>query len=218
MVVLGVDLRTSPKRRSAMAALDCEPSVTFLGLASTDDDIVARVESLRPDVVAFGTPLTLPEGLCCLETACDCRTRSARRKGRQLELDLAQMGISCFFSGKGSVIRGLIYRGIGLRKRLAALGFEVIEVYPHATKVVLFGDGVPSKNSRGSLDYVKQRLPGLMGGLDERLESLNQNDCDALINAYTAFLHRRGETDILGQPTEGWLTLPRLMPQEVRSG
>ena len=218
MVVLGVDLRTSAKYGSAMAALDCNPSVTFLGRAFTDDELVERVESLRPRVVAFGTPLSLPEGLCCLEASCDCRARNTQRKGRQLELDLARMGISYFLTGKGSVIRRLIYRGIGLRERLTGLGFDVIEVYPHATKVILFGDGAPPKSSGGSLEFIRERLTGLMGGLEERLESLDQNGGDALINSYTAFLHRRGDTDVLGRAGEGWLMLPRLVPEEIRAG
>ena len=217
MVVMGVDLRSSPKLASALAALDCSPAVVSLDWASTDDELVEGIQEVKPSLVAIGTPLGLPEGLCCLETSCECRPLRTHRKGRHLELELARMGISCFFTGKGSIIRNLIYRGIRLRDRLAELGFEVIEVYPHATKVILFGDGVPPKNSGGSLDYIKERLPGFIGGLQGRLEGLDQNGCDALINGYTAVLHRRDQTDVLGRAEEGWLTLPRLVPEGVRA-
>lgn len=220
MVVLGIDLRSSPKHASAIAALKGGPGVTvaFLDMVRTDDDIVRIAETLQPSLIAIGTPLGLPEGLCCLETSCACKSHSPQQKGRQLELELARMGISCFFTNKGSIIRTLIYRAIALSRRLKELGFDVIEVYPHATKVVLFGDSVPPKNSSGNLAYMKDHLPHLIEGLDPFLESMDRYTCDALINGYTALLHSRDGTDLLGSPQEGGLlALPKLFPDEGRS-
>ncbi|MDA0733763.1 MAG: DUF429 domain-containing protein [Chloroflexi bacterium] len=217
MVLLGVDLRSSPKHASAIAALsaDSEVVVSYLDAVHTDDEIVQIAETLQPSLIAIGTPLGLPDGLCCLETACDCKSHSPQQKGRQLELELARMGISCFFTSKGSIIRTLIYRAIALSQRLQKLGFNVIEVYPHATKVVLFGDSVPPKNSSGNLAYMKGHLPQLIGGLEPHLDSMDRNTCDALINSYTALLHSRNGTDVLGSPQEGLLALPKLFPDEV---
>jgi predicted nuclease with RNAse H fold len=220
MLVLGIDLRSTPKHPSAIAALNGGPEVTvaYLDRVHTDDDIVRIAETLQPSLIAIGTPLGLPEGLCCLETTCACKFHSPQQKGRQLEVELAHMGISCFFTNKGSIIRILIYRAIALSRRLIELGFEVIEVYPHATKVVLFGDSVPPKNSSGNLGYMKVHLPHLIGGLDPFLESMDRYTCDALINGYTALLHSRDDTDLLGNPQEGGLlALPKLFPDEGRS-
>jgi predicted nuclease with RNAse H fold len=74
------------------------------------------------------------------------------------------MGISCFFTSKDSIIRKLIYRGIELSDQLRGLGFDVIEVYPYASKVILFGDNVPSKSSHINLPFMKERLPRLISG------------------------------------------------------
>jgi len=86
----------------------------------------------------------------------------------------------------------------------------VIEVYPHATKTILFGDKVPPKNSPGSLPFMKDSLTPLVKGLDKHVDELDRNTCDAVINAYTALLHFQEETDMLGTDEEGWLVLPRL--------
>lgn len=214
MVLLGVDLRSSPKHPSAVAALDNQSQVTYLDTFQTDADLLQIAKCQEPQLIAIGTPLGLPDGLCCLETACRCAGKIPQRKGRQLEQELAQMGISCFFTGKGSIIRILIYRGIRLSRQLRGLGFNVIEVYPYGTKVILFGDKVPSKNSASNLVFMKERLPSLVGGLEPRMGDLDQYTCDALVNAYTALLHSCNQTDLLGSTSEGLLALPKLMPDE----
>ena len=138
MVVLGVDLRSSLKLPSALAALSSspEPELEFLGFAHTDDEIIQTAQNLQPSLIAIGTPLGLPNGLCCLETTCECKSYTPQRKGRQLELELARMGISCFFTSKGSIIRNLIYRGIDLSTKLEKLGFEPrLAVRLHAVPV-----------------------------------------------------------------------------------
>jgi len=134
-----------------------------------------------------------------------------QRRGRQFELELARLGISCFFTNKGSIIRSLIYRGIKLSQTLTKRGYQIIEVYPHATKLVLFGDKLPPKNSAASVAFLRQRLPALIRGLDSHLSALDRNACDALLNSYTALLHRRNKTDVLGAPNEGLLVLPKLL-------
>lgn len=212
MIVMGIDLRSSQNHASAVCVLDGRSAVTLLDAAHTDDELVQVAEEFQPSLIAIGTPLGLPEGYCCLEIKCDCGPSSPDRKGRQLELELARLGISCFFTGKGSIIRNLIYRGIRLATQFRQLGFEVIEVYPHATKVILFGDSVPPKNSSDSLPYMRERLPKLVQNLEPRLDSLDSNACDSLFNCYTALLYSRNETDWLGNTKEGFLTLPKLVP------
>jgi predicted nuclease with RNAse H fold len=216
MVHVGIDLRSSPKHPSAVSALDSRAELTFLGSAHHDQELVQLVQNLQPRLVGIGTPLGLPNGLCCLETACECRSTLPQIKGRQLELELSRMGISCFFTSKGSIIRNLIYRGIRVKQLLQEAGFDVVEVYPHATKVILFGDKVPPKNSAHSLGFMRERLPNLIRGLTSYLPTLDRNLCDALINGYTAYLHARNGTDLLGSAEEGLLALPKLVPEELR--
>lgn len=210
MVILGVDLRASSKRPSTVVALDGDSNVIFFDSFANDPELHEMVQSCKPDLIAVGAPLGLPDGLCCLETTCSCRFATPQNKGRQSEIDLARMGISCFFTNKGSIIRNLIYRGIGLNQHLSEMGYRVIEVYPHATKVLLFGDNAPPKNSPTSVPFLKEKLTPLVPGLDSYLDGMDRNTCDAVLNAYTAVLHWRNKTDTLGTESEGTLVLPKL--------
>ncbi len=210
MSVLGVDLRASRKKPSSIAILDPQSHLTELGSFYEDDELIKLVDDVQPDLVAIGAPLNLPSGFCCLDQTCECRFSVPNRKGRLLELELAKMGISCFYTNKGSIIRELIYRGILLSKVLRDAGHDVIEVYPHATKMLLFGDKVPPKNSAISVSYMIGHLTPLVSGMEEHADDLDRNSCDAIINAYTGQLHAQSDTDILGDPEEGILVLPKL--------
>ena len=210
MSVLGVDLRASSKKPSSIAVLDTQSHLTELGRFYEDSELTKLVDDLRPDLVAIGAPLNLPSGFCCLDQTCDCRFSVSDRKGRLLELQLAKMGISCFYTNKGSIIRDLIYRGIHLSEILRESGHDVIEVYPHATKMLLFGDKVPPKNSAISVSYMIGHLTPLVSGMERDADDLDRNSCDAIINAYTGQLHAQSKTDVLGDPEEGILVLPKL--------
>jgi len=210
MSVLGVDLRASRKKPSSVAILDSQSHLTELGSFYEDIELMKLVDDLRPDLVAIGAPLNLPSGFCCLDQSCDCRFSVPDRKGRLLELELAKMGISCFYTNKVSIIRELIYRGILLSQNLRDAGYNVIEVYPHATKMLLFGDKVPPKNSAVSVSYMIGHLTPLVSGMEKHADDLDRNSCDAIINAYTGQLHAQSNTDVLGDPEEGILVLPKL--------
>ena len=210
MVVLGVGLRATSKRPSALVALDRDSSIVRMQTFDEDDELAQIALEQKPDLISIGAPLGLPLGLDCLETSCSCDFSVPQRKGRLLELELSRMGISCFFTNKGSIIRNLIYRGISLSQRLRGLGFEVVESYPHATKMILFGDKVPPKNSAASLAFLKERLSPLIAGLDDHMNGMDRNVCDAVLNAYTGLLHTQDGTDVLGAVEEGTLVLPKL--------
>ena len=210
MAVLGVDLRASNKKPSSIAILDSESHLAQLGSFLEDEELIKLVNDVKPSLVAIGAPLNLPSGFCCLDQTCDCRFSVPNRKGRLLELELAKMGISCFYTNKGSIIRDLIYRGILLSNVLRDAGHKVIEVYPHATKTLLFGDKVPPKNSAVSVTYMIGHLTPLVSGMEKHADDLDRNTCDAIINAYTGQLHAQSDTDILGDPEEGILVLPKL--------
>ena len=210
MSVLGVDLRASRKKPSSISILDPQSHLTELSSFYEDDELIKLVHDIQPDLVAIGAPLNLPSGFCCLDQTCECRFSVPNRKGRLLELELAKMGISCFYTNKGSIIRELIYRGILLSQILRDAGHNVIEVYPHATKMLLFGDKVPPKNSSVSVSYIISHLTPLVSGMEEHADDLDRNSCEAIINAYTGQLHAQSDTDILGDPEEGILVLPKL--------
>ena len=210
MVILGVDLRASSNKPSTVVALDSDSNVVFFKVFNTDVELHEMVESCKPELIAIGAPLGLPDGLCCLEPDCSCAFSVPQKKGRQSEIELARLGISCFFTSKGSIIRNLIYRSIRLNQELGELGYPVIEVYPHDTKMILFGDKAPPKNNPGSVPFLKERFIPLIQGLGPHLDAMDRNTCDAVLNAYTGVLHCQNSTDMLGSEEDGMLVLPQL--------
>jgi predicted nuclease with RNAse H fold len=207
---VGVTLRTSELNPSSLAVLNHHSQMVHLGPFFTDDDLLQGLETYHPALIAIGSPLCLPAGLTDLEPFTGTGAAPPENRGRQLERELASIGISCFFTGRGSVIRHLIYRGIGLKGQLNLLGYEVIEVYPHATRVILFGEqALPRKRSH-SIAFLKEKLPSLINGMEPYIGFLDKYSGDALLNAYTALLHMREGTDLLGDPHEGLLVIPKL--------
>ena len=214
MSVLGIDLSASEKRASAWALLDGQAELSCLDQFKTFDDLLGLLEVHKPTLVAVDAPLSLPLGLDCLEESHLC-TSSLNHKGRLSEQELARMNIGCFFTTKRSIIKSLIYRGVELQRELVNSGYQIIEVYPYATKVILFGDKIPPKNSARGLAFLKEKLYPLISGLDMYMDALDHNRCDALLAAYTAFLHSDNQTDSLGIPEEGYTVVPKLLNRAI---
>ena len=203
---LGLDLTSSPKKPSAYAVLYANSMIAALGSLSSDRDFLDAVKRIKPLVVAIDAPLSLPLGLCCLEQSCSCSEAMAGR-GRACEQELAKLGIGCFFTTKRSIIKGMVERAIALKDEICHRGYQVIEVYPYATKVRLWGKGIPKKTTPEGLKFLHQHLAPLIPGLErERIE--NHDLADALIAAYTAFLCHRGLAKPVGHPNEGLIFIP----------
>ena len=211
MSSLGIDLTASSKRPSSFAIIDSQARLQHLDHFSTFDELLEAVETHNPALIAIDAPLALPLGLDCLEEDHTC-SQTLEQKGRTAEQELAAMHIGCFFTTKRSIIKNLIYRGLEMQKDLTGRGHEVVEVYPYATKVILFGDKIPPKNSARGLAFLKERLVQLIDGLDPHLDGLDHNAFDALLAAYTGSLHRQNRTDSLGLAEEGYVVVPKLLP------
>jgi predicted nuclease with RNAse H fold len=205
MKVIGLDLTTSPQKGTAYAVLTKEMGFVAGGVVTDDEAIIALAEGQRPTLVAIDAPLSLPLGLCCLEESCTCRPVSSRR-GRQCERELSALGIGCYYTTKRSIIKGMVYRAIALKGKLEERGFEVIEVYPYASKVRLLGT-LPRKTTIAGRRALQEGLCHLIPSLPQ--ESLLSHDAlDALLAAYTGVLYLKGQTEALGDPAEGLLYIP----------
>ena len=209
MRALGLDLTTSSHKKTAYAVLDKEMVLLATGFVTDNEEIISLAEELRPTLVAIDAPLSLPLGLCCLEESCPCHPISAG-SGRQCERELSALGIGCYYTTKRSIIKGMVYRAIALKDRLEGRGFEVIEVYPYASRVRLFGE-LPRKTTVTGRRTLQVKLRHLIPSLPAPKERLLSHDMlDALLAAYTGILYLDGQTQALGDPIEGLLHLPAL--------
>lgn len=215
-IALGIDLTASPQKPSAYAALYGEGLVMGLGYLRSDAELLASVAKAGSVTVAIDAPLTLPHGLCCLDESCACRPRSPE-KGRLCERELARQRISCYFTTKKSIIKEMVYRGVWLRQELQKRGCRVVEVYPYASKIRLFGRPIPRKTTLSGLRFLKERLSALMPSLAPFIPALEHDLCDALVAAYTACLYHQGEAEFLGDKEEGCILVPLAPPEVVIS-
>jgi len=204
---LGIDLTSIETKPSAGVGLDRELNLIYSDFLHQDSDILRVVSRYSFELVAIDAPLSLPEGLCCLEESCSCQPK-AEVKGRSCERELARRGIPCYFTTKKSIIKAMVYRGIRLKAELEAMGYEVIEVYPYASKVRLFGKFIPAKSRTAGLAFLKRRISGLLPNISAYVDGFNHHFCDAAIAAYTAFLHWQGKTQLIGEVEEGAIWLP----------
>jgi predicted nuclease with RNAse H fold len=204
---LGLDLTSAPKRRTAAVVLDDGPQLIDRRMPKSDEDVVAFIRDHRPAVVAIDAPLGLPLGLCCLEESCSCSPVS-EKKGRLCERELSRRGIPCYYTTKRAIIKKMVYRGIWLKDELTSLGYEVIEIYPYASKIYLFGS-LPKKSTKEGRRALQERLYGLIAQIPHPDEELLSHDLlDAALAAYTAYLYAKGATQALGCAEESFIHIP----------
>jgi predicted nuclease with RNAse H fold len=210
-VFFGIDLTSSENKPSACFGLDTNSEVIYLGFLRRNQDIIRWLRFYLPLIVAIDAPLTLPSGLCCLEESCSCRPNSPW-KNRQCDRELRQLGIPCYPTTKKTFIKNLIYRGIELRNaikhKIEQVG-QVIEIYPYASKVRLFGKNAPRKSTTEGLNFYRAKLQEILPSLKPYCHILDHNLCDAAVAAYTALLHSRNHTILLGKSEEGLIIIPR---------
>ena len=131
--------------------------------------------------------------------------------GRVCERELIEKVTNRFFyTTKRCIIKAMVYRAVGLVQELSKLQCEALEVYPYASKVRLFGKRIPSKMRPEGLAFLKARLLEVVPTLKGYTGQLDHDLCDALVVAYTGYLHTLGQTETLGLPEEGPITIPRV--------
>jgi len=207
---IGVDLTSAAKKPTACVALDWELHLTMFDFLLSDGQIIGAIERYHPSIVAIDAPLSLPNGLCCLEESCPCQSLSSA-KGRVCERELSRCGIPCYYTTKKSIIKDMVYRAIALKDEITARGYQVIEVYPYAAKVRLLGRHIPKKITPEGIAFLRERLADLLPNQIPNLERFNHDLCDALLAAYTAYLYARGEIEIIGDPEEGAISIPAVL-------
>ncbi|UCH86100.1 MAG: DUF429 domain-containing protein [Dehalococcoidia bacterium] len=205
---LGLDLTSASQRPSAFAVLDDRGSLRDLGLVREDGDILALARRWRPRYLAIDAPLSLPQGMCCLEESCPCAAASPDGL-RVAERALLKEGIGLFRTTKRSIIKAMVYRAMRLRRVLEEQGYALMEVYPYASKVRLFEGPIPKKTTKAGCHWLREHLKGLVPGLVEHEGLLSHDELDAIVSAYTAYLHGQGQAEAVGDPREGVIYVPR---------
>jgi predicted nuclease with RNAse H fold len=193
--LVGVDLAGSPRRATGLCLLRsdgrCRTAVLF-----TDHEIFEAIRSAAPALVGIDAPLSLPRGRRTLSD------RSAPHF-RSCDLELRARRIP-FFPMTLGPMRMLTRRGIRLRRRLENAGVRVIETYPGGAQDVW---GMPRKQRGVERLRRALRRAGLYGDVEHR--NVSHDELDAATAALVATFHLLGRTEIVGDPAEGQIVLPR---------
>ncbi len=193
-VYLGVDLASSAARASGYAVLDEQARLRAIGLVAGDEDVLSLALQWASRLVALDAPLSWPA--------------DPESSGRRCEQRLAGEGIGTFRTTRRTIIRPLVERGIALSAVLRSQGLDVVEIYPYGSKVRLFGRCIPKKTTIEGRTWLRRRLDALIPGLAFHQGSLNHDQLDAVVAAYTALLRDCGSTEDVGDPAEGVICLP----------
>ena len=207
---LGIDLTSTEARPSACVGLDSKSRLVYLGFLAKNSDIIALADFYSPQIVAIDAPLSLPLGLCCLEEDCCCRPRLST-KNRQCNRELRRKGIPCYPTTEKTFIKDLIYRGIDLKASMSCEAKQVgqvIEAYPFASKVRLFGASMPRKTTKQGMRSHRDKLGDILPGLRPYLDMVDHNLCDAAVAAYTGSLYHQDNVETLGIDEEGLIFIP----------
>ncbi|MCS7139036.1 MAG: DUF429 domain-containing protein [Crenarchaeota archaeon] len=192
MFFVGIDLAGVETRPSGFAALNESMKVVTMTLYS-DSDILNKVYSFKPIVIAIDAPLSLPKGRVSLEVRSNIHLRECDR-------ELLRRGIR-FFPITLGPMRSLTKRGMRLKNMLESSGYNVIEVYPGGAQDIL---GIPRKTSSVEGLYkglVRLKIRGLEG-----LQS--HHELDAVTAALVAKMFYEGDYEAYGDPGEGQIIMP----------
>ena len=206
----GIDLTSTEAKPSACVGLDGELQLVYFGFLIGNRDIVAMLNFYSPQVIGIDAPLSLPLGLCCLEESCSCKPEFPR-KNRQCDQELRRQGIPCYPTSKKTFIKDLIYRGIELKTSIGRdvkQAGQVIEVYPFASKVRLFGETIPRKTTKQGMSFLRDKLGEILPDLNPYLDMFDHDLYDAALAAYTALLHHQNRAEALGNSEEGIIFIP----------
>ena len=110
----GLHIRANDKYQSTIVLLNPDLQATKVYTFKKDEEFYDIMDRISPSILAIGSPTSLPLGLCCLETSCECKYSITGNKGRISEIQMASMSISCFYTARGSISKTLIYRSINI--------------------------------------------------------------------------------------------------------
>jgi predicted nuclease with RNAse H fold len=191
LVVLGLDLAGVSHRPTGICLLDEGRGRTLL--LYEDKEILDFARKSKPELIAIDAPLNLPPG----------RKSMADRNSshyRPCDVELRRRKIP-FFPITLGPMRKLTERGIRLKRRLEALGFRVVEIYPGGAQDVW---RIPrAKRNKEGLRRGLARL-----GIRGLAPSASDHELDAAAGALVGWLYLKGQAEVLGDFSSGAILMP----------
>ncbi|MEM2678882.1 MAG: DUF429 domain-containing protein [Candidatus Hadarchaeales archaeon] len=182
MRVGGIDLSGSEKRPTGMAFLEGKRCLT--ATVFTDDEILEQCSRRKVSLIAIDAPLNFPK----------------EGNLRLCDRILISRGLRVFPPTFGGM-RKLTERGIRISSLLRSSGFNVIEVHPRTSGIVIFG----------TPDREKWLMRLKKAGF--KISPSSDHEIDAILSALTAYLHLRGFTETVSG--DGAIVVPGEASQRI---
>lgn len=198
-VFFGVDLAGRIDEPTGIAAISDKRELMLVNTVKPDIAINNYIEYHRPILIGIDAPLSLPSG------------RYGTYASRKCDRDLSTLGIPTFAT---SMLAQLTFRAISLRKHLEPK-YDTIEIYPQATKVRLGIAPNSKKNGADSREFLQTKLSRFVKNVPRASKVLLSDDeLDAILAAYTAYLHYHKLTEGIGDSQEGLIYIPAIDAQK----
>ena len=191
MLVIGIDLAGVESRQSGFCILRGMEAETMI--VYSDDEIIRKIEELKPKVIAIDAPLSLPKG----------RKTINDKNGvhlRQCDKELLKRRIK-FFPITLGPMRKLTERGIKLKRILKKRGYRVIEAYPGGAQDVC---KIPRKQK--GIEKLVEGLERL--GIKGLKKYMSDHELDAVSCALVGKLFLEGKAEVLGKIDNG-IVIPK---------
>lgn len=177
MKSVGIDLAGKEKNPTGAAILESRNLRTRI--LHSGGEIVEICRGEDPDVVAIDAPLSFP----------------SEGNLREADSELVDRGYQALPPSLGGM-KYLTERGIELAGELRELGFDVIEVHPRTSALILYG-------SDSREDWISN-FPDQW----ETDSELSEHEVDSVLAAITGFLYLKGKVEEVGAEDEK-IIIPR---------
>ena len=213
-IFVGLDPSAGPSKPSGICLLNETKQIVYIGRWNHQEDICEILTSVsgNPSIIGIDGPLKLPHelDLCCFsEPPSDCgHGQTTPYKGRYCEYLLIKRGYRCFLTSRNSFVKSWIKRCLELHDFLTGYSFKTIEVFPYATRRILFPHIEGKKQSLHFRENLLKTLIDWGIQFQEKTGQYSHDELDAVLAAVTAKLHHQNQTEMIGDARDGYIIIP----------
>ena len=211
---IGLDPSASPLKPSGICVLNQQAKIIHIGKWMEFSEIAEILESLMGQVhsVAIDGPFQPPHELdrCCFSSnSGDCEHKQTTPfKGRYCEQLLIKRGYRCFVSSKKSFAKKWVNRCFLLNDFIKESGIKTLEVFPYATRKILFTHLKGQKQQKVFRIKLQSHLIQFGINFPFHPKVYSHDELDAVLAAVTGLLHAQSKSEALGDDLDGYIVIP----------
>ncbi len=213
LIFVGLDPSAATSKASGVCVLSNTMEVVHIGKWFTFNELHELLQNNKNRINRIGIdgPLQTPHELdkCCFQSNSDCfHQQTTPYKGRYGEYLLNRNGFRCFVTSKNSFAKKWALRCIELNDYLMNYGYETSEVYPTATRKILFPQLNEAKQLKSMREALQKSLSDWGVLFSQREHIYSHDELDAVLAALTMWLHYHQQTISIGNAKDGFIILP----------